>query len=147
VVLVLDFLKGLLPVVVAQRLGLGPWWIAAVAVAPVVGHCWSPFIGFKGGKGMATAAGAVLPLFPYAIVALPVLALIVWQTRYVSLGSLVAATLAAILAISFAATGRLEWPSAVAILVIAAIIVERHRANIARLRDGTERRFGDSIAT
>lgn len=145
-VLILDFLKGLLPTLIAQSLDLGPWWTAAVAVAPVIGHCWSPFIGFKGGKGVATGAGSVLALFPSAIVALPVLALIVWKTRFVSLGSLVAAAIAASLGVLFALTGRLEWASAVAIVVIAAIIVERHQGNIARLRQGTERHFGESIA-
>ncbi|MFN8591269.1 MAG: glycerol-3-phosphate 1-O-acyltransferase PlsY [Thermomicrobiales bacterium] len=145
-VLILDFLKGLIPVVVAQRLELDPWWVAAVAVAPVVGHCWSPFIGFKGGKGMATGAGSVLALFPYAMVALAAFVLAVWTTRYVSLGSLLATAIAALLAVIFAGSGRLEWASAAAVLAIAAIIFERHRANIARLRQGTERRFGESIA-
>jgi acyl phosphate:glycerol-3-phosphate acyltransferase len=144
-VFVLDFLKGLLPVLVARSLGLAPWWIAAVAVAAVAGHCWSPFIGFKGGKGVATGAGAALGLFPYALLAAPVMAGVVWLTRYVSLGSLLASTLVALLALAFAANGRLEWPYAVALVVIWAIISVRHWGNIGRLLSGTERRIGETV--
>jgi acyl phosphate:glycerol-3-phosphate acyltransferase len=146
-VLVLDFLKGLLPVVMARAAGFAPEWVAAAGVAAVAGHCWSPFIGFKGGKGVATGAGVALALFPPAIVALPVLALVVWRTRFVSLGSLIAAAIAGLLAVVFAADGRLAWPSAVAIVAVAGIIVYRHRENIERLRRGTERRFGEKVAT
>ena len=61
-VFVLDVLKGFLPVVAARWLDLDDGWIAAIAVAAVVGHCWSPFIGFTGGKGMATGGGAAVGL-------------------------------------------------------------------------------------
>src|SRR5262245_41179497 len=57
-VMVLDILKGAIPVLLAERLGGGEWLQAFVAVAAVAGHCWSPFIGFRGGKGVATTAGA-----------------------------------------------------------------------------------------
>jgi glycerol-3-phosphate acyltransferase PlsY len=147
VVLALDVLKGFVPVQLAQALGFAPWVAAGAAVAAVAGHCWSPFIGFKGGKGVATGAGAVVSLFPPTLMALPVLAVIVWTTRYVSLGSLVATLLTTLLAIVAAATGRLDWPAAMAIAAIAAIIFSRHAGNISRLREGTERRFGESLAT
>jgi glycerol-3-phosphate acyltransferase PlsY len=145
VVFILDFLKGFLPVEIALALGLPPWVSASAAVAAVVGHCWSPFIGFKGGKGVATGAGAAVALFPPTLVVVPVLAAIVWTTRFVSLGSLVATLLTTVLAIAFAVTGRLDWPAAIAIAVIGAIIVHRHAANIRRLREGTERRFGERV--
>jgi len=145
VVAILDILKGLLPVVSARIAGFDTTWTAAVAVATVVGHCWSPFIGFKGGKGVATGAGAAVALFPQVLLVLPVMALIVRATRFVSLGSLVAAWLASILAVVFAATGQLDWPSALGILAISAIITLRHEGNIRRLLAGTERRFGESI--
>ena len=141
-VLVLDFLKGLLPVLAARWLGLDVWWIAAVAVATVVGHCWSPFIGFKGGKGVATGGGASIALFPPVLLVIPVILLIIWQTRYVSLGSLLGAGLAVVLAAAFAAAGQLAWAFVVAIAAIAAIIVFRHRENIERLRAGKERKLG-----
>jgi glycerol-3-phosphate acyltransferase PlsY len=57
-VLLLDVVKGLSPVLIARWLGFDPGWVAAAAVAAVAGHCWSPFIGFRGGKGVATSAGA-----------------------------------------------------------------------------------------
>lgn len=146
-VFVLDFLKGLLPVAAGRWLGLPEWVVALMAVATVAGHCWSPFIGFKGGKGVATGAGAAIALFPFTLVALPVLALIVWKTRFVSLGSLAGTALAGALAIAAALSGHLDWASALAIVAMGAIIFDRHRANIERLRSGTERRIGESIGT
>lgn len=144
-VAILDVLKGLLPVLFTKTAGFDTTWTAAVAVATVAGHCWSPFIGFKGGKGVATGAGAAVGLFPQVLVVLPVMALIVWATRFVSLGSLISAWLAALLAIVFALTSRLDWPAALAILAISAIITLRHEGNIRRLLAGTERRIGESI--
>lgn len=141
-VLLLDFLKGLLPVLAARWFGVDEWWVAAVAVATVVGHCWSPFIGFRGGKGVATGGGAAIALFPPVLLVVPLILLIIWRTRYVSLGSLIGAGLAALLAAGFAAAGQLSWASAAAIAIIAAIIVVRHRENIDRLQRGVERKLG-----
>lgn len=140
-VAVLDVLKGVLPVAIARFAHFDPPWTAAAGVVAVVGHCWSPFIGFKGGKGVATGAGAAMALFPQVLLVLPMMALIVWRTRFVSLGSLVAAWLAVLLAFAFAAAGQLDWPSAIAILAISAIITLRHEGNIRRLLAGTERRL------
>jgi acyl phosphate:glycerol-3-phosphate acyltransferase len=145
-VLLLDIAKGVLPVLVAQYLGLPPWWVAATAVAAVAGHCWSPFIGFSGGKGMATGAGAIIALMPQALAILPVFAIVVWVTRYVSLGSMVASAVATLLAVVLAASGRLDWAYAVSTCAIAGIIIFRHRGNFDRLRNGTERRLGESVA-
>jgi glycerol-3-phosphate acyltransferase PlsY len=146
-VLLLDVLKGALVVLAAGWLGFGGWWQAAAAVAAVAGHCWSPFIGFKGGKGVATGAGAAIALCPPVALVLPVLAIVVWATRYVSLGSLVAAGLATLGSVALAATGRLPWPAAIAVTLISAIIAWQHRSNISRLLSGTERKFGERIAT
>jgi glycerol-3-phosphate acyltransferase PlsY len=144
-VLILDFLKGLLPVLAARWMDAGDWWIAAVAIATVVGHCWSPFIAFRGGKGVATGGGAAIALFPPVLLVVPVVLLIIWQSRYVSLGSLIGAGLAVVLAAVAAATGQLAWASVAAIAVIAAIIVFRHRDNIDRLRSGSERQLGQKV--
>ena len=144
-VFVLDFAKGLLPVAVARYLGFDPWWVALAGVMAVVGHCWSPFIGFKGGKGVATGAAAAMALFPPALIALPFMAAVVWATRYVSLGSLVAAGIATVLALAAAWRGWLDWPSALAIAAITVIIVVRHRENVRRLLRGTERRLGETV--
>jgi glycerol-3-phosphate acyltransferase PlsY len=145
-VFLLDFAKGVLPVLTAGALGFAPGWVGATAVAAVAGHCWSPFIGFKGGKGVATGAGACLALVPALVVVLPIMAAVVWATRYVSLGSLVAAGLAAILAILGAMTGRLDASAALAIVAIAAIIYIRHEGNIRRLMSGAERRIGETVS-
>jgi acyl phosphate:glycerol-3-phosphate acyltransferase len=142
----LDVLKGLFPVVFARVAGFDSTWVAVAAVATVVGHCWSPFIGFKGGKGVATGAGAAIALFPYVLVIVPVMAFVVWTTKYVSLGSLIAAGLGALLALTSAAAGILDWASAIAIVTIAGIIAVRHEGNIRRLLHGSERRIGESIA-
>lgn len=145
VVALLDILKGVLPVLFARSTGFDPIWVAAAAVAAVVGHCWSPFIGFKGGKGVATGAGAAIALFPYLLVIVPVMAVVVWTTKYVSLGSLIASGLAALLAVTYAAAGRLEWTFAIAIVAIGGIIAVRHEGNIRRLLQGSERRIGETI--
>jgi acyl phosphate:glycerol-3-phosphate acyltransferase len=146
-VALLDILKGLLPVIVARAAGFDAAWVATAAVATVAGHCWSPFIGFKGGKGVATGAGATIGLFPQLLLVVPVMALVVWTTKYVSLGSLTAAALGALLAMAYAAAGMLDWASAAAILVISAIITIRHEGNIRRLLNGSERRIGETIST
>jgi glycerol-3-phosphate acyltransferase PlsY len=140
-VLLGDVLKGALPVIAARWLEADPWVTGAVAVLTVVGHCWSPFIEFDGGKGVATGGGALFALQPWAMLALLVMAGVVLATRYVSLASIVTA-----LSIGLALTVAAIWdrePAAFAVsaLVIAAIIVWRHRSNINRLRTGSERRI------
>jgi acyl phosphate:glycerol-3-phosphate acyltransferase len=145
-VAVLDILKGVVPVAFARAVGFDGAWVAAAAVAAVAGHCWSPFIGFKGGKGVATGAGAAIALFPQVLLIVPVMALVVWTTKYVSLGSLTAAGLATLLAVAYAAAGILEWVSVVAILCISGIIAIRHEGNIRRLLNGNERRIGQKIS-
>ena len=125
-------------------------WLG-VAFAAIAGHMFSVFLRFKGGKGVATSAGVVLGLFPYftlpALVALAVWAAIFFRTRIVSLGSIVAAVVfpAAYLGLALA----LGWqpfggqlPLLAFALLMGAMIVYRHRANIARLQAGTELGFG-----
>jgi len=147
VVAVLDILKGVLPVVFATAVGFDAAWVATAAVAAVAGHCWSPFIGFKGGKGVATGAGAAIALFPQVLLIVPIMAVVVWTTKYVSLGSLTAAGLATLLAVGYAAAGMLDWSTAIAILAISLIITIRHEGNIRRLLKGSERRIGEMIST
>jgi len=138
--LVGDVLKGYLAVVLGTTLGGGdPTVSAAAAVAAVAGNCWSVFLGFRGGKGVATGLGALLYLAPWAtLAAVPVFVVIVASFRYVSLGSLLATVCVPLGAL------LLGYPrtSVVATLLIAVIIVGRHHANIGRLRAGTESRLG-----
>lgn len=140
-VMLCDILKGALPVLLARAFGASPWVIAAVAALSVIGHCWSPFIEFDGGKGVATGGGALIALQPWVAFALVLMVAIVWWTRYVSLGSIVTACAIGV-ALSVAAIWNHEHPAiALAAVLIAAIIVWRHKGNIHRLLEGSERRI------
>jgi glycerol-3-phosphate acyltransferase PlsY len=136
-----DIAKGAIPVVLfAPQVAASERVAVACGVAAVIGHVYSIFVRFRGGKGVATAAGVMLGLAPYAVLALLVLwALIVFGTGYVSLGSIVAAGLLplAVWILHPGARGLLP-----VIGLVAAGIVWLHRANIRRLLAGTENRFG-----
>jgi len=142
-VFLLDFLKGLLPVVVARWLEAPTWAIAAVGVATVIGHCWPVYIGFKGGKGMATSGGAAIGLAWWLVLLLLPMIGIVYLTRYVSLASICAAIVAPVIAVVVSMMGYLPWSWTIAIGSMGAIIVLQHRSNIQRLLNGTERKFGN----
>src|SRR6185436_11418404 len=117
----------------------GPVGPAVAAVAAVVGNCWSVFLGFRGGKGVATGLGAMLWLVPLAVLpSAVVFVAVVATTRFVSLGSLLGAVGVPVVALV------LGYPrqSVVAAAIVALIIVARHHQNIARLRNGTENRLG-----
>jgi len=135
-----DVLKGYVAVALAARITQGdPVAVALATVAAVVGNCWSVFLGFRGGKGVATGLGALLLLVPWAtLAALPVFVAVVATFRFVSLGSLLAALCVPLGAV------LLGYPraSVLAALAVALIVVGRHHANIARLRAGTESRLG-----
>jgi glycerol-3-phosphate acyltransferase PlsY len=146
-VFVLDFAKGLLPVLAMRWLD-GPAWVTAlVGVATVAGHCWSPFIGFRGGKGMATGGGAAVGLAWWLVLLLLPMILIVTLTRYVSLASLIAAVVGPLIALGVSWRGDLPWSWSIAICAISGIIVYQHRSNINRLMTGTERKFGNREVT
>ena len=142
-VFVLDFLKGLLPVLVAQWMGANGWVTALAGVAATAGHCWSPFIRFRGGKGMATGGGAAVGMVPWLILTAVAMAVIVLLTRYVSLASIASAILVSLLLVFFGLRGWLSWQTVVAVVAMASIIVIQHRGNIRRLLNGTERRIGE----
>jgi glycerol-3-phosphate acyltransferase PlsY len=136
-----DVAKGALVVWLGAQIAGGDAAGGAVAaVAAVVGNCWSVFLGFRGGKGVATGLGAVLMLFG-PLVSLPsliVFLVVVATTRYVSLGSLLGAVGIPVVALTL---GRPVVP-VMAAAAVALLIVGRHRQNIARLLDGTESRIG-----
>lgn len=148
VVLLLDVAKGAAAVLiggwVARTLGADEAWPAALGgVAAVVGHVRSVFIGFGGGRGVATGAGAMLVLAPLSLLAaIPVFAALVWRTRYVSLGSTGAAVAVPMAVAILYSLGRAGVESLVAGALIGAVVVVAHADNIERLRAGTERKLG-----
>jgi glycerol-3-phosphate acyltransferase PlsY len=135
-VALIDIAKGALPVLLAPP----PAWLpVAAGGAAVLGHMFSPYVRFKGGKGVATAAGMFLALAPIALLlAVPVWALCVWLTGYVSLSSILAA-------LSIPAWIQLTGPHSSyvfgASVALALLIMFAHRRNIGRLVRGTESRF------
>lgn len=135
-----DVGKGYAAVALGGWLAPQPEAVAAAAVAAVAGNCWSIFLGFRGGKGVATGLGALLRLAPWATVAaIPVFLAVTATTRFVSLGSVMAAVCvpagALVLGYGVAAVGGAA--------AVAAIVVARHHENIGRLLAGTERRLGE----
>jgi acyl-phosphate glycerol 3-phosphate acyltransferase len=149
VTLALDAAKGALAIYLARKF-LTPdfginWWVAAASIAVVVGHCFPVWLGFRGGKGVATGVGVFLALSPLAVTgALLVFILIVWATRYVSLGS-IAATASFPLCVWL--LSKFYRPVAglreilAASIIGGALIIFMHRANIGRLLSGTESKF------
>jgi glycerol-3-phosphate acyltransferase PlsY len=143
-----DLLKGFLPAflfpVVWLKAGGAAAQGAPVALmcgaAAIVGHNWPVYLGFKGGKGVATSAGVLLGLAPLSVAAgVLVFGVVFGLSRYVSVGSIAAAVVVAASGWWFyAGEGRLR-PSALTLL--AALIIWRHKSNIRRLMDGTEHRF------
>ncbi len=158
----LDVLKGLAPTLtfglahgLVGRYDLAPseaWAWLGVFAAPVLGHMFSPFARFRGGKGVATSLGSLLGVFP--ALALPALgALIVWITvfwrwRMVGIASCAAAVVLPILTIaSFALAGhaRAGVPMLIVTGLLALIVLIKHRGNISRTLAGTEPRFGEPV--
>jgi len=141
-VLVLDMGKGALPSAVALRLGAPGPVIGATLTAAVLGHVFPVFLGFRGGKGVATAAGAMLCLAPLpAALGLMVFALVAALTRYVALGSIAAVALFPLL---LHLSDYLGWSGEAPLWLqastaaTAAVIVVKHRENLQRIRDGRE---------
>jgi glycerol-3-phosphate acyltransferase PlsY len=142
--LLLDLAKGGLPTALGLTV-FGPMVGAVAGAGAILGHCFPVWLGFKGGKGVATAAGVVLGLTPSIFLLILLgFAVVVWATRWVSLGSIIAALLAPIAAL-LAGNG----PAAGLYLLVAALVVLKHRDNIGRLLRGQESRlsFGSKPAS
>jgi len=143
-VAVLDIVKGAAPVVFGRGLGLDHRALAIVGLAAVLGHDFSIFLRFRGGKGVATTLGVLLALTPVpALIAVAVWVVVMTLSRYSSLASLAAlAVLPALVALA-------HQPAEYVVLavVLALLGIAKHWENIIRLRHGTERRFGTRGAT
>jgi glycerol-3-phosphate acyltransferase PlsY len=149
VTLVLDMLKGLVAVLIARWLtgetGTS-WVIATAAVLAVVGHCFPVWLKFKAGKGVATGLGVFLAIVPWAVLAAAAAFLvIVWRTRFVSLGSVAAAAfvpLWTLLIHTWVEPISDFAPIIAALGASSALIIAKHSENIKRLVAGTENKFG-----
>ncbi len=134
-----DLLKGVLAAWLGLTLG-GLWGAGICSLAAVLGHCYSLFLKFRGGKAVATAGGVVLFLMPKVVIILLLLFIaVVCISRYVSLASIVVALLLPVIAL------MLHNPRQYILLsvLMALLVVYRHRENIKKLRQGTEARIGD----
>ncbi|HSH74430.1 MAG TPA: glycerol-3-phosphate acyltransferase, partial [Longimicrobiales bacterium] len=140
-VVFVDVAKGFVPVrLLADWAGGSFGWTIAFGAAAILGHMFSVWVGFKGGKGMATSAGVFLALAPWAVLAgLVVWCVLTFTTGYVSVGSIgTALALPGLLALTPHVGGAaLVWFS----VVLAAVVIWAHRSNIGRLTRGEENRF------
>jgi len=137
-----DFLKAAVPTYLATQVtGVATWQVLTIAAATVIGHNWSVYIGFRGGKGIACTIGVSAILYtPILLTSLAVAALVMYLTRYVSAGSLLMTALIPALLFLW----RFDTNYIVFSLFIMALAFYRHRSNIARLWAGTENKLGRS---
>ena len=143
VVLLGDLAKGALAVIAARALDAGQSAEAVAGASAVIGHCWPIWLRFRGGKGVATGAGAAVALSPWALLLIPIVVIPIALTRYVSLGSLVGA-LAGIVVFGVLSVLDAEPFASVAFAAIVAVVIWlKHRGNIERLIAGTERKIGN----
>ncbi|MEA2692894.1 MAG: acyl phosphate:glycerol-3-phosphate acyltransferase [Acidobacteriota bacterium] len=152
-VLLLDVGKGAAAIAAARAFGALPAVVGAAAVAVVLGHVYPVFFGFRGGKGVATSAGAMGALAPLALgLTLLVFLLVVFWKRYMSLGSVVAGVTFPVMVLLCQHLGWETWPGEAGAWVLLAavtlglLIVVKHLGNLRRLATGTEPRLGERRA-
>lgn len=143
-VLVLDALKGFLPLILAEKAGISGNILVLIGVTAVIGHTFSPFLNFKGGKGVATSLGIFLYLTPVPmLITLAMFFIVVGISKYVSLGSVLASILLPLLILIMPVNEKLGNKTVVFIIsaLLGTYIIYKHRANIERLKNGTENKF------
>jgi len=139
-VMLIDPLKGVAAVTVPTLLGLDPWWVVASAMAAVLGNGFNVFLRFRGGKGVATTLGVFVVIDPWiTLTGVLIFALVLVFGRIVSLASLTAVCSAPIMLLVL---GDASPSTTLLAFALALISVWRHRDNLARLANGTERRLG-----
>ncbi|WP_216321651.1 glycerol-3-phosphate 1-O-acyltransferase PlsY [Deinococcus aestuarii] len=135
-----DILKGALAVWLGSALGLGPFPATLCGVAAVLGHNFSPFLGWRGGKGVATSFGVITAAAPVAGLGVFVIGVAaILLTRFVSAGSILGAVAAVLLTL---VTAQPVWLILI-VTALTALLVWQHRENIRRLQAGNERRLGE----
>ena len=150
-----DMLKGSIPIWMAimwaqhDWRGIPDFWIAVVGLSPIVGHIFPIFLGFKGGKGVATGVGVYLAIAPFSVLTTLLLwGLIVYLTRYVSLGSIIATAAVPFWTLLYYGL-LLPSPHLLGLIIVAvagcALIVAKHHDNIRRLWKGTENKIGSRV--
>jgi len=137
--LVGDVLKGMIPIGISIQLGVADLWVAVAGLSTFLGHIFPIFLGFKGGKGVATALGVYLVISPIAVlIEFLLFAGLVWKWRFISLGSISCATTIPVLIAFFRSDSQAYFILSV---IIAALILYRHQDNISRLLQGTENKW------
>lgn len=138
--LLLDALKGFLPVFISYKVGIGPVFIVFIGFISILAHSFSCFLNFKGGKGVATSLGVFLFLSPKGIlVALVGFLIVFYFTRYVSLSSITGAIILPIMTyILPVRDGVNKTTLSILVTIIGAFIIYKHKGNISRLLNGTE---------
>jgi glycerol-3-phosphate acyltransferase PlsY len=135
-----DMAKGFVPLIIARILGFSVWQTAFIGVAIVLGHCWSVFLLFKGGKGISTTFGVIVALdwrIGLLLGLLWLIQLFIW--KYVSLASIISAGL---IPLAFLFVYTFDPLLVLAVLLLALIDIFKHLDNIKRLREGTENKIG-----
>ena len=142
-VLILDALKGYVPLYIASLLGIGGIYIILLGLVAILGHTFSFFLQFKGGKGVATSLGVFLFLMPKVVgILVLVFILVVGISKYISLGSVVCAALLPILAYFMPVRdSATRIPLVIISLVVGIFVIYKHKANIQRLMEGKENKF------
>lgn len=139
-VLVVDILKGFLPMLIASKYVTGPFQTVFLGMVIILAHTYSCFINFKGGKGVATSLGVFLFLAPYVILVLILVFFTVFAMfRYVSLASIISASALPILVFIMDKSNNIYL--FVLSLIIGVFVIYRHKTNIERLYRGTETKF------
>jgi len=146
---IIDCLKGIIPILLARHVfGVEGWGVGVAGLAATFGHCYSPYLGFSGGRGVSTSLGVVSAMFwPTGVCSLLVFVVLVALTRYVSVGSMLASASAWVWMLVY---GQFISPYTAAYATMAAccglVIIIRHGPNIKRLLSGTERKLGEKAA-
>ena len=145
-VLIADVFKAVIAVLLARYIIGSPMSEMAAGLAAVAGHDWSLFLKFKGGRGVATSLGGILPMAMWAplsaVAGVVIFIALIALTRYVSLASIMGSLSAVVAMAVFMGIDRVPWEYLVYIVVVVALIIFQHRDNISRLLSGTESKLG-----